>query len=292
MDRSSYRQIPWHIKRSGFPTAWGLANDARTRQRPVEIGLLDSGVDTRHPALQGVLGPGINLLSQDEAPVDENGHGTHIAGIIALATGLWQSDEMVSPIRIRPVKIFDQTGHGKIADIVAGLAWCVEQGVEIVNMSFGTDGKTSRTLQRAVREVEEAGLLLVGAAGNDGQRGAVDVPGRYPEVLAVAASNRWDRLAPFSSRGPEVDLVAPGAGVLSLAVGGGLTRMSGTSMAAPHVTAAAALLLATEPGLRPAAIRARLQETAEWLPQVPTGSQGAGLLRADRLLRGHPYTGS
>ncbi|MFZ5822877.1 MAG: S8 family serine peptidase [Bacillota bacterium] len=290
MDRAAWREPPWHIRRSGFPTAWRLARQGRVRRAPVEIGLLDSGVDLDHPLLRGLLGPGLNLLATGQPPRDEHGHGTHIAGILALAAGVGADlmEGELPPIRIRPVKIFDGKGYGRIGDIIEGLVWCAEQGCEIINLSFGTDGKASRALARAVRELDEASILLVGAAGNDGNRGAVDIPGRYPEVLAVAASNRRDKLARFSSRGPEVDLVAPGSGVLSLAPGGGSRRMSGTSMAAPHVTAAAALLLATEPGLSPAAVKRRLKRTAEWLPEIPAQAQGAGLLRADRLLRGHP----
>lgn len=287
MDRAAWRQTPWHIRRCGFPTAWRLVREGRARRSPVEVGLLDSGVDLDHPSLLGLLGPGLNLQQPGEPPRDEHGHGTHIAGILALAAGAGAGgwSDGAPPIRIRPVKIFDGKGYGRIGDIIAGLTWCAEQGCEIINLSFGTDGKSSRALARAVRELADAGILLVGAAGNDGREGAVDVPGRYPEVLAVAASNRRDRLARFSSRGPEVDLVAPGAGVLSLAPGEGTCRMSGTSMAAPHVTAAAALLRCVEPALRPPAIRSRLKQTAEWLPEIAALAQGAGLLRADRLLR-------
>lgn len=290
MHRHVLRKAPWHIPRTGFPTAWRLARQREGPCRTVDVGLLDSGVDLSHPALRGLLGPGLNLISAGAPPQDEHGHGTHIAGILALAagTGLWGEPLDPPVLRIRPVKLFNGKGYGRISDIIAGLMWCAEQGCQIINLSFGTDGRKSGALARAVRELEELGILLVGAAGNDGRRGAVDVPGRYPEVLAVAASNRHDRLARFSSRGPEIDLVAPGAGVLSLKPGGGFRRMSGTSMAAPHVTAAAALLLSREPDLSPANIRFRLQQTAEWLPEVPAGEQGAGLLRADRLLRGHP----
>jgi len=288
MDRVTTQKPPWHIRRSGFPTAWRLARQGSAAAIPVEVGLLDSGVDLGHGSLAHLLGPGLNLLNRGEPPTDEHGHGTHIAGILALASGAWEQPCAPPPIRIRPVKIFDGKGYGRIGDIISGLSWCAEQGCAVINLSFGTDGKTSKALQRAIREIERAGILLIGAAGNDGHQGEVDVPGRYPEVLAVAACNRHDRVARFSSRGPEVDLVAPGSGVISLAPGGGYVRMSGTSMAAPHVTAAAALLLMSEPGLTPAAVRTRLKETAEWLPSIPAAAQGAGLLRADRLLRGHP----
>ncbi len=281
-------RLPWHIRRTGFPDAWRHAWARASGQRPLRIGLLDSGADLQHPLLKGLLGPGVNLLKPDEPPMDENGHGTHVAGIIAGACGLWDPDRAVPGVVLHPVKIFDQTGFGRIRDIVAGLYWCAEHEIDLINLSFGTDRKTSRALRQTIREVAAAGILLVGAAGNDGRRGAVDYPGCYPEVLAVSACNHSDRLARFSSAGPEVDMIAPGAGVISLARGGGYSRMSGTSMAAPHVTAAAALLLGLEPHLSPAGIRQRLKATAEWLPLVPARAQGAGLLRADRLLRGRP----
>jgi subtilisin len=285
---SNVDRPPWHIRRSGFPTAWRLADVRPSQQRPVRVAILDSGIDLRHPQLQRLLGQGVNLLREGEPPADENGHGTHVAGIIALAAGALRPVPRPSGVVIHPVKIFDRTGFGRIADIVKGLYWCADHGIDVVNLSFGTDLKTSEALQRAVRDLEETGILLVAAAGNDGRQGAVDFPGRYNEVLAVAASTRQDRLAPFSSSGEEVDLVAPGSGVLSLAPGGGFLRMSGTSMAAPHVSAAAALLLGLEPYLSPAAVRQRLRGTAEWLPGVSARAQGSGLLRADLVLRGRP----
>lgn len=286
-----YPHPPWHLRRTGFPAAWRLLRRGRSRRGPVRVALLDSGVDLHHPCLQGILGSGVNLLRPGSLPEDEHGHGTHVAGIVAAGIGAWHPkwNEVLSPadIILYPVKIFDQAGIGRIENIVNGLAWCIEQKIDIVNLSFGTEQKTNRSLHRAVQEVDKAGILMVAAAGNDGRRsvGTVDYPGRYPVVITVTACNRRDRLASFASAGSEVDLVAPGDKVISLAPGGGFARMSGTSMAAPHVTAAAALLLYTEPYLAPQGIRSRLKSTAEWLPQIPSRSQGEGLLRVDRLLR-------
>ncbi|HEY8345918.1 MAG TPA: S8 family serine peptidase [Symbiobacteriaceae bacterium] len=279
------RQPPWHLRRTGFPAAWKLAASRLSPIRPVHIAILDSGVALDHPMLRPLLGEGINLLRPGEPPVDENGHGTHVAGVIAWASGCWYDRRSPPRIRLHPVKIFDQAGVGRVRDIVEGLRWCIQHGMQIVNLSFGTDQKTSPSLHEAIRQAQEAGILLIGAAGNDGRSGAVDYPGRYPEVVAVGSCNRWDRPSRFSSAGPGIDLIAPGSAITSLAPEGGFVQMSGTSMAAPHVTAAAALLLALEPHLTPEAVRKRLKASAEWLPGVPGRAQGAGLLRADHLLR-------
>jgi len=283
--KSRDEKPPWHLRRTGFPEAWRLAAARLRTGSPVRIAVLDSGVDLLHPALAGMLGSGINLINQGDLPLDEHGHGTHVTGIIASAAGAWWRPEKLPPIKIYPVKIFDHSGYGSISNIVRGLEWCVTQGMDLVNLSFGTDQKIVDALEQAVLAVEKASILLVGAAGNDGRQGDVDFPGRLPGVLAVSSSTRSDKLARYSSAGPEVDLIAPGSSVLSLALGGGYVRMSGTSMAAPHVTAAAAILLGLEPHLKPEGVRRALRQSAEWLPWLKPEAQGSGLLRADRLLR-------
>lgn len=288
------RTPPWHIRRTGFPAAWRkLARAAERRgvSPPVRIAFLDTGVDMRHPSLAPLLGRGINVLRPEAAPTDDNGHGTHVAGILMASTGCdpaihgcpaaWAD---VAPVRLHPVKIFDHTGHGRVSDIVRGIEWCLFNGIDVINCSFGTDQRSNGTLEEAVQAAERHGLVIVAASGNDGRRGSVDYPGQFGQVIAVAACTRGDRLAPFSTTGPQIDLLAPGAGVVSTAPGGGYRRMSGTSMAAPHVSAAVALLLWLEGRLSPSAVRARLASTAEWIPSLPRRVQGAGMLRADRLL--------
>lgn len=157
---------------------------------------------------------------------------------------------------------------------------------QVTNMSFG-QRQSSPSLARAAAALEARNILLVAAAGNGGPREPVDFPARYPQVLAVTAVDRRNRLALSASRGPEVDLAAPGMRILSLWPGDRLRLLSGSSMAAAHVTGAAALLLAADPGLTPAAVRERLRETAEPIPGLSRPEQGAGLVRADRALTGN-----
>jgi subtilisin len=290
-----HRTPPWHIRRTGFPLAWRkLGRAAVSRggpERPVRVAILDTGVDLNHRSLAPLIGGGANVVSPGAPPQDDNGHGTHVAGILAAATGCDPTLRGAPPawarsgsIRIFPVKIFDHTGFGRISDIVRAIEWCLAQGVDLINCSFGTDSESTADLEAAIEAAHRQGVLVVAAAGNDGRKGEVDYPGRFSSVVAVAASTRGDRLAPFSSSGPQIDLLAPGAGVISTSPGGGYRRMSGTSMAAPHVTAAAALLRWLEPQLPTASLFQRLSASAEWIPTLPHRVQGAGLLRCDRLL--------
>jgi subtilisin len=272
------QEIPWGIRRVGAPTVW-----PRSRGRRIRIGVLDTGCDMDHPNLRRNVKGGINLLGGGD-PTDDNGHGTHVAGILAAADDGEGVIGGAPEAELYIVKLFDQSGCGQIVDIVRALQWCIDQKLNVVNMSFGTDLEESTALRMAVQVAHGRGMVLVAAAGNDGYTGPVDFPGRYPEVLAVTASNRQDRCGTFSSRGRGVDLIAPGARILSTAPDGRYRVMSGTSMAAPHVSAAAALLLAAEPDLAPAAIRQRLKQSAEPLKSVPPYVQGAGMCRVDQAL--------
>ena len=138
------------------------------------------------------------------------------------------------------------------------------------------------TFYQAIATSYQAGIVLVGAAGNNGGRrgtGAVDYPAAYPEVIAVSAIDENNEFPTFSSAGPQVDLAAPGVSILSTYIRGGYATMSGTSMAAPHVTGAAAIRLATHPWESPDQVEAALESTAVNLG-LPTNQQGAGLVNA------------
>lgn len=277
--RTRGQEIPWGVQRVGAPPVW-----AHSRGRGVRVGVLDTGCDIRHPDLARNIWGGINLLEAGD-PTDDNGHGTHVTGILAAMDNEEGVIGAAPEARLYIVKLFDHTGFGRIVDIVRALQWCMDEELQVVNMSFGTDLEESPALRMAVRVAEDRGMVLVAAAGNDGHTGPVDFPGRYPEVLAVTASNRRDRCGAFSSRGRGVDLIAPGARILSTAPGGSYRVMTGTSMAAPHVSGAAALLLALEPGLTPEQVRQCLKHAAEPLPDLPAYVQGAGMCRVDEASR-------
>lgn len=245
--------VPWGVVAVGAPDAWQT-----TRGQGVRVAVMDTGVDLRHPDLRPNLAGGFNALSPGRDPADDNGHGTHVAGVVAAADNAVGVVGVAPAARLYAVKVLDRWGVGFLSDLVHGLEWCVRERMQVVNLSLGTSLE-NETFREAVRQAAAAGIVLVAAAGNDGPGGdTVSYPARYPEVVAVAACDRTGRLASFSSRGPQVSLAAPGVDIPSAWPGSEYRTLSGTSMAAPHVAGAAALLLAAQPGADAAQVRRRL----------------------------------
>jgi subtilisin len=179
------------------------------------------------------------------------------------------------------VKVLDSKGSGQYSWIVAGIEWAIEHKMDVVNMSLGSRSGTD-ALAKVMTAAKAAGVTIVCAAGNDS--GPVNYPARYPEAIAVSASDSSDRLAYFSSRGPEIALISPGVNVYSCKKGGGYTNMSGTSMASPHVAGLAALAIGA--GARgPDAVRKSLRDAAAPLPGLDAAKQGAGMVDAFKLVR-------
>jgi subtilisin len=271
-------EIPWGVSRVEAPPAWEAATGAG-----VKVGIIDTGVDLNHPDLKPNLRAGVNLLRPGRPPQDDNGHGTHVAGILAAARNRRGVVGVAPGAELYVVKAFDSTGNGRLSSILEGLDWCAGRGVRVVNLSFGML-HDSLALKRAVEKAYAAGVFLVAAAGNLGRADSVTVPGRYPQVVAVSALTREGGLAPFSSFGPEVDVIAPGENILSTYPGGYRT-LSGTSMAAPHVSGVAALALELEPRLTPAALRQLLRSRCRPVPGLAREQQGAGVPSALELVR-------
>jgi subtilisin len=252
-------RIPWGIERVGAPQFW-----SRTRGEGAAVAVIDTGIDASHPDLSGQVIGGVNILDPRHPDdwKDDEGHGTHVSGTIA-GSGLNGGLAGVAPrAKLYAVKVLDKDGAGNYSDVIAGIQWAMNHGVKIANMSLAVD-EDNEPLHRAVQAALAKGMLIIAAAGNTG--GPVSYPGAYPEAIAVGASDFSGRIAPFSSRGPEVAYIAPGVDILSTRMGGGYTTLSGTSMAAPHISGLAALAYAAG-ATTPAALRAALGETARPLP--------------------------
>ncbi|WP_082837646.1 S8 family peptidase [Haladaptatus sp. R4] len=238
-----------------------------------EVAVVDTGIDSNHPDLQANLGTGKAVVGSSWS--DDNGHGTHVAGIIGAANDGQGVVGVAPEATLHAVKVLDSNGSGSYSDIAAGIEWAADQGYDVINLSLG-GGSGSSTVDSAVQYAYSNGCLLVGASGGSGPcTSCVGYPASSSEVVAVSASNTEDDIASFSSRGPEIELIAPGKSVNSTYWDDTYRTLSGTSMSTAHVSGAAAQVMAT--GYTNTGARQRLRETAEDLG-LSSDEQGYGLV--------------
>lgn len=281
----------------GAPQVWALTDGAGqpVTGLGVRVAIVDSGVDYTHAALGGCFGPGCKVaggydfVHDDGDPLDDHGHGTHVAGIVA-ADGERQG---VAPgAELLAYKAIDQNGVGYASDVIAALERAIADGADVINLSLGGAGTPDDPVSLAAQAAVDEGCVVVAAGGNRGPRtGTVDAPSIAPGVISVASADKQDRLADSSSRGPvpgtfalKPDLTAPGVEISStvpltgpVSDPSGWLPVSGTSMAAPHVAGGAALLRQLYPEWSPAKIKAVLMNYALDLGTDLFG-QGAGRL--------------
>lgn len=272
------KKIPWGVADIGAPKLW-----KQSRGRLVKIGVIDTGADYRHPDIRHCLRRGINLLDHRFSAEDDNGHGTHIAGTIAAgAARNGRGIRGVAPgAEIYPVKAFDREGSAYVSDIVLAIDWCLANGMHIINMSFGMPDY-SQSLHDAVREAWDNKVTVVASAGNSGKPAEVDFPARCSFAIAVGALNRRGRIAPFSNRGREVDVYAPGEAIYSAWLKGRYNELNGTSMAAAHVSGTVALILARRREMSPDAVRRVIARSSSPLAGTDAAPDSAGRLNAVR----------
>mgnify|MGYP002345580186 CR=1 FL=1 len=255
--------LPWGINR--IDAEWAHAKDYLGQGAKVAV--VDTGIDLTHPDL-GVAG-GINIINPAKSYADDNGHGTHVAGIIAAR------DNAIGVIGVAPaaslyaVKVLNRSGMGWTSDIMAGVDWCITEGMDVVNMSLG-GGSYIQEFQNLCDAAAAAEVQIVAAAGNES--GAVSYPAAYANVIGVSATDSSDAFASFSNFGIGVDIAAPGVSIYSTYKGGGYATLSGTSMAAPHVAGTLALSL-------------NIFTTADDI-ELPAIQQGDGLVDAGEAATG------
>lgn len=209
----------------------------------VKVAVVDTGVDTDHSFLAGrLLANGYDFIHTAVGAEDDNGHGTHVAGIIADCTaGL--------NVKIMPVKVLDKSGRSYLLSVVCGVEYAANSGADIINLSLG--GGHSDYLHEAVEKAIAKGSVVCVAAGNENQDTSAVCPADVADAIVVAAIDQDSKRADFSNFGATVDVAAPGVRILSSYLGGEYKELSGTSMATPHVSAAAAMLLLEHPDLSP-----------------------------------------
>lgn len=267
--------FPWGVEMVAAHKVWRYSQG-----RGVRVAVIDTGIAADHPAVKENYRGGINILSPYFTPQDYNGHGTHVAGIIA-----GRSTELgiigVAPrTHIYSVKAFNRRGSAQLSDLLSAINWCIENKMQIINMSFGMD-KMSESLKQAIQIAHRRGIVMVAATGNQGLRSQIDFPARYPETIAVTSISKNGELSPFSNFGKGVDVAAPGDRIPSAWLNSGRKEMSGTSMAVPHVTGTIALLLYLNPSLNPEQIRYILKQSCIQTSQL----ERVGILNAYEALR-------
>lgn len=265
--------IPWGIHAIGADL---VKND---KGKSIKVAVLDTGISV-HPDLQ-VTG-GISFVDNSIEFVDDNGHGTHVAGTIAAMDNKLGVVGVAPKVDLYSVKVLDSNGAGTYGQVIQGIEWAIENRMDIVSMSFGGT-EQNQSLHDAIIEAANHGILLVGAAGNLGYGTETEMyPARFSEVLSVGAVNKNFRRASYSSTGGEIDLVAPGTDILSTMYDMDYGTLSGTSMAAPHITGAAAALWSKNKKLTADQIKAKLYESAT--PINNTNEYGHGLVNLAKAL--------
>ena len=216
--------MPYGITRVDAPLTWAASRGAH-----VNVAIIDTGIDYTHPDLKDNFAGGYNEIAKTTDPRDDNGHGTHVAGIIAA------EDNNIGVVGVAPgthiwsIKALDANGSGNTANIIAGIDWIMNKKAEIggnwiISESLGST-ESSILEQEATTSALNDNIIVVAASGNEStstQPAPVDFPAAYPGVLAIGATDSSDNIADFSNQGPELAFVAPGVDVLStLPVGTG-----------------------------------------------------------------------
>lgn len=294
------------------PSSGGLIpHQAGLTGKGIVVAVLDTGIDPHEDLTEPFnrILAWKDLVNHENSPYDDNGHGTHVAGIIA-GNGS-QSNEKYRGIapeaKLVGVKVLDEKGNGRLSDVISGIEWCINSlpalNIREINLSIGSEVQESYRsdpLCRATSTAWEKGITVCSAAGNSGPMpGSINTPGINPVIITVGnlddqntLTNIDDIISPSSSRGPTLDkiikpdLVAPGTNITSLKVRGGYTTLSGTSMATPLVTGTVALILQKWPSFKPNQIKMILMRKTRDVGVGPN-LQGAGALDLEAIFKNH-----
>ncbi|MFW9979178.1 MAG: S8 family serine peptidase [Candidatus Thorarchaeota archaeon] len=257
--------LDWGVDDINAEQVWGGAENAvdvvsgNIDGSGVKVCVIDTGIDVDHTDLDANYMGGYDFVNDDSNPNDDNGHGTHCAGIIGAEDNEAGVIGVAPNVDLYACKVLDSSGSGSFDDVVAGINWAVSNGMDVASMSLGASSG-STALQQACLNAYNAGVIVVAAAGNDG--GAISYPGAYSSTICVGATDSSHNRASFSNYGSAMDVVAPGVSIYSTYNNGGYTTMSGTSMATPMVAGVVAMILCANPSLSPSEVVEILHTTS------------------------------
>lgn len=269
-----YAQIvPWGVQKIRAPEVHATGN----RGAGIKVCVIDTGIDYNHPDLKDNYKGGRNFINNTDNPMDDHGHGTHVSGTIAAENNDIGVLGVAPDAYIYSCKVLNSSGSGSYSNIVAAIQWAIDNSMQVISMSLG-GSSFSQALKDICDSAYNKGILLIAAAGNSGSNSdTIGYPAKFESVVAVCATDQNDARASFSSVGPDAEISAPGVNIPSTVPSGtcsmcdpsGYKNASGTSMACPHASGAAALVLSAHPEMTNVDVRTTLQETA-----IDLGQQG------------------
>ena len=291
----TYRSRQWALNTLKAETAWASAVG-----NGVTVAVVDTGVQSSHADLSGKVLSGYDVVAPGTSDADQNGHGTHVAGIIAAVAGNKRGIAgLTKGSKILPVRVLDANGNGDTADVAEGIRWAANHGAKVINLSLASTRSDPAT-QSAVAYAVSRNIVVVAAAGNNGcgiLGSGSNYPAAYPNVVGVGSINSNKSASNFSACGPSVDVAAPGGGIISTtilnSVGLGCSKtstyctLSGTSMASPYAAATAALAIdEIGPTWSQAGVQSLLTSTATDLGSAGRdNTYGYGLINPVAMLR-------
>ena len=227
----------WEITAFNLLDTWSL-----TQGEGVVVAVLDTGCDLNHDDLKGNLLEGRNFVKKGMPPIDDQGHGSHVAGTICALNNDFGVVGVAPKAKVMPVKVLDSKGAGNLSVVAEGIKWSADQGVDFIVMSLGSPTPTP-VIYDAIKYAESKGVVTWCAAGNAGKTRQIFYPAAYPEVIGIGAIDENLHRANFSCTGPDLDFLAPGVGILSTVPDNWYAILSGTSMSTPFAAGVGCLLL-------------------------------------------------
>ncbi len=237
----------------------------------IVVAVIDTGVDLDHPDLVANIVSGQTFVGGTSTPDDDQGHGTHVAGIVAASGNNGGIIGVAPEAKIMPIKVLDSSGSGTTLSVAQGIVWAVDNGAHVINLSLGSVSN-SAFVEDAVNYAYNKGVIVITAAGNCGDafyffngctfQDQPSYPAALDKAIGVAATDSSNNQASYSNEGDYVEISAPGSSIVSTYPGGSYASLDGTSQASPHVAGVAALLLSRTPEQTPLQIKVQLQNTA------------------------------
>ncbi|MFN8575545.1 MAG: S8 family peptidase [Candidatus Sericytochromatia bacterium] len=284
-------KLQYGLEKINADGAWAVTKG----DEKIVIAVVDTGVDLNHPDLAANLVKGYSTIKGTINENDDNGHGTHVAGIVsAIADNNIGVTGIAPKCKVMPIKVLSAKGDGNDSDIAEGIIWAVDHGAKVINLSLGGAG-AGKTLENAILYAYNSNALVVAAMGNNGAN-VKNYPAAFKNVVAVGASDSKNKVAPFSNFGDWISVTAPGLKIYSTLptykvelsrynLGTEYGILSGTSMAVPYVAGLAGLILSKNKNLNRAEVRKRIEQNCNDIDEKGFDDEtGVGLIDASKSL--------